>query len=118
MLQADSEKLRQAWTRAVQSSIATAYRENGDEPAAVSEACVFRTVRVSLNLKRFKLRRLPDHAHHRTGPIPSSCQSRSGPLTLFTRIRVASSEHVSGVDSSAGIDPAAGDVMLVVCRLS
>ncbi|KAL7875408.1 hypothetical protein AOLI_G00103710 [Acnodon oligacanthus] len=34
MLQADSEKLRQAWTKAVQNSIATAYRENGDEPAA------------------------------------------------------------------------------------
>uniref|UniRef100_A0AAR2LTK7 Arf-GAP with coiled-coil, ANK repeat and PH domain-containing protein n=1 Tax=Pygocentrus nattereri TaxID=42514 RepID=A0AAR2LTK7_PYGNA len=32
MLQADSEKLRQAWTKAVQNSIATAYRENGDEP--------------------------------------------------------------------------------------
>uniref|UniRef100_A0AAR2L452 Arf-GAP with coiled-coil, ANK repeat and PH domain-containing protein n=1 Tax=Pygocentrus nattereri TaxID=42514 RepID=A0AAR2L452_PYGNA len=31
MLQADSEKLRQAWTKAVQNSIATAYRENGDE---------------------------------------------------------------------------------------
>ncbi|XP_066537078.1 arf-GAP with coiled-coil, ANK repeat and PH domain-containing protein 2-like [Hoplias malabaricus] len=35
MLQADSEKLRQAWTKAVQSSIATAYRENGEEPIAV-----------------------------------------------------------------------------------
>ncbi|XP_072543213.1 LOW QUALITY PROTEIN: arf-GAP with coiled-coil, ANK repeat and PH domain-containing protein 2 [Salminus brasiliensis] len=34
MLQADSEKLRQTWTKAVQNSIATAYRENGDEPAA------------------------------------------------------------------------------------
>uniref|UniRef100_A0AAR2JN64 Arf-GAP with coiled-coil, ANK repeat and PH domain-containing protein n=1 Tax=Pygocentrus nattereri TaxID=42514 RepID=A0AAR2JN64_PYGNA len=34
MLQADSEKLRQAWTKAVQNSIATAYRENGDEPVA------------------------------------------------------------------------------------
>ncbi|XP_049338557.1 arf-GAP with coiled-coil, ANK repeat and PH domain-containing protein 2 [Astyanax mexicanus] len=32
MLQADSEKLRQTWTRAVQNSIACAYRENGDEP--------------------------------------------------------------------------------------
>ncbi|XP_030630657.1 arf-GAP with coiled-coil, ANK repeat and PH domain-containing protein 2 [Chanos chanos] len=32
MMQADSEKLRQAWIKAVQSSIATAYRENGDEP--------------------------------------------------------------------------------------
>uniref|UniRef100_A0AAR2IMR5 Arf-GAP with coiled-coil, ANK repeat and PH domain-containing protein n=1 Tax=Pygocentrus nattereri TaxID=42514 RepID=A0AAR2IMR5_PYGNA len=39
MLQADSEKLRQAWTKAVQNSIATAYRENGDEPVAVSKAC-------------------------------------------------------------------------------
>ncbi|MCI4376930.1 hypothetical protein PGIGA_G00197490 [Pangasianodon gigas] len=34
MLQADSEKLRQFWTKAVQNSIATAYRENGEEPAA------------------------------------------------------------------------------------
>ncbi|KAK1797382.1 hypothetical protein P4O66_008746 [Electrophorus voltai] len=32
MLQADSEKLRHAWTKAVQNSIATAYRENGDGP--------------------------------------------------------------------------------------
>ncbi|KAK3568078.1 hypothetical protein QTP86_029703 [Hemibagrus guttatus] len=34
ILQADSEKLRQFWTKAVQNSIATAYRENGEEPAA------------------------------------------------------------------------------------
>ncbi|XP_026998358.1 arf-GAP with coiled-coil, ANK repeat and PH domain-containing protein 2 isoform X4 [Tachysurus fulvidraco] len=32
ILQADSEKLRQFWTKAVQNSIATAYRENGEEP--------------------------------------------------------------------------------------
>ncbi|XP_041946011.1 arf-GAP with coiled-coil, ANK repeat and PH domain-containing protein 2 isoform X4 [Alosa alosa] len=32
MMQADSEKLRQAWIKAVQDSIATAFRENGDEP--------------------------------------------------------------------------------------
>uniref|UniRef100_A0A8D0HKL4 Arf-GAP with coiled-coil, ANK repeat and PH domain-containing protein n=1 Tax=Sphenodon punctatus TaxID=8508 RepID=A0A8D0HKL4_SPHPU len=31
MLQADSEKLRQAWIQAVQTSIATAYREKGEE---------------------------------------------------------------------------------------
>lgn len=31
-MQADSEKLRQAWIKAVQDSIATAFRENGDEP--------------------------------------------------------------------------------------
>ncbi|XP_056598537.1 arf-GAP with coiled-coil, ANK repeat and PH domain-containing protein 2 isoform X1 [Triplophysa dalaica] len=31
MMQADSEKLRQAWIKAVQNSIATAYRENGEE---------------------------------------------------------------------------------------
>ncbi|XP_054838159.1 arf-GAP with coiled-coil, ANK repeat and PH domain-containing protein 2 isoform X2 [Eublepharis macularius] len=31
ILQADSEKLRQAWIQAVQASIATAYREKGDE---------------------------------------------------------------------------------------
>ncbi|XP_075717861.1 arf-GAP with coiled-coil, ANK repeat and PH domain-containing protein 2 isoform X2 [Rhinoderma darwinii] len=31
MLQADSEKLRLAWIKAVQTSIATAYREKGDE---------------------------------------------------------------------------------------
>ncbi|XP_037693864.1 arf-GAP with coiled-coil, ANK repeat and PH domain-containing protein 2 isoform X3 [Choloepus didactylus] len=31
MLQADTEKLRQAWIKAVQTSIATAYREKGDE---------------------------------------------------------------------------------------
>ncbi|XP_005163306.1 arf-GAP with coiled-coil, ANK repeat and PH domain-containing protein 2 isoform X1 [Danio rerio] len=31
MMQADSEKLRQAWIKAVQSSIASAYRENEDE---------------------------------------------------------------------------------------
>ncbi|XP_042560501.1 arf-GAP with coiled-coil, ANK repeat and PH domain-containing protein 2 isoform X7 [Clupea harengus] len=32
MMQADSEKLRQAWIKAVQDSIATAFRENGEEP--------------------------------------------------------------------------------------
>ncbi|XP_031430939.1 arf-GAP with coiled-coil, ANK repeat and PH domain-containing protein 2 isoform X4 [Clupea harengus] len=31
MMQADSEKLRQAWIKAVQNSIATAFREKGDE---------------------------------------------------------------------------------------
>ncbi|XP_048833430.1 arf-GAP with coiled-coil, ANK repeat and PH domain-containing protein 2-like isoform X3 [Brienomyrus brachyistius] len=31
MMQADSEKLRQAWIKAVQNSIATAYREKGDD---------------------------------------------------------------------------------------
>uniref|UniRef100_A0A8C2Z3J3 Arf-GAP with coiled-coil, ANK repeat and PH domain-containing protein n=1 Tax=Cyclopterus lumpus TaxID=8103 RepID=A0A8C2Z3J3_CYCLU len=31
MLQADSEKLRQAWIKAVQNSIATAFRDKGDE---------------------------------------------------------------------------------------
>ncbi|CAJ0966760.1 unnamed protein product [Ranitomeya imitator] len=31
ILQADSEKLRQAWIKAVQTSIATAYREKGEE---------------------------------------------------------------------------------------
>ncbi|XP_066478655.1 arf-GAP with coiled-coil, ANK repeat and PH domain-containing protein 2 isoform X1 [Tiliqua scincoides] len=31
ILQADSEKLRQAWMKAVQASIATAYREKGEE---------------------------------------------------------------------------------------
>ncbi|XP_063057928.1 arf-GAP with coiled-coil, ANK repeat and PH domain-containing protein 2-like isoform X2 [Engraulis encrasicolus] len=31
MLQADSEKLRQAWVKAVQNSIATAFREKGDD---------------------------------------------------------------------------------------
>lgn len=30
MLQADSEKLRQAWIQAVQASIASAYRESPD----------------------------------------------------------------------------------------
>lgn len=30
MLQAESEKLRQAWIQAVQASIASAYRENPD----------------------------------------------------------------------------------------
>lgn len=30
MLQADSEKLRQAWVQAVQASIASAYRESPD----------------------------------------------------------------------------------------
>ncbi len=30
-MQADSEKLRQAWIKAVQNSIATAFRDKGDE---------------------------------------------------------------------------------------
>ncbi|KAJ7324539.1 hypothetical protein JRQ81_017559 [Phrynocephalus forsythii] len=34
ILQADSEKLRQAWIKAVQTSIATAYREKGEEAEA------------------------------------------------------------------------------------
>lgn len=36
-MQADSEKLRQAWIKAVQHSIATAYRENGEEDTVVSQ---------------------------------------------------------------------------------
>ncbi|KAJ8277194.1 hypothetical protein GJAV_G00072440 [Gymnothorax javanicus] len=32
MMQADSEKLRQAWIKAVQNSIATAFRDKGEEP--------------------------------------------------------------------------------------
>uniref|UniRef100_A0AAY4A5Z3 Arf-GAP with coiled-coil, ANK repeat and PH domain-containing protein n=1 Tax=Denticeps clupeoides TaxID=299321 RepID=A0AAY4A5Z3_9TELE len=32
VMQADSENLRQAWIKAVQNSIATAFRENGEEP--------------------------------------------------------------------------------------
>ncbi|XP_044277079.1 arf-GAP with coiled-coil, ANK repeat and PH domain-containing protein 2 isoform X1 [Varanus komodoensis] len=35
ILQADSEKLRQAWIKAVQASIATAYREKGGDEAEV-----------------------------------------------------------------------------------
>jgi len=31
MMQADTEKLRQAWIKAVQNSIATAFRDKGDE---------------------------------------------------------------------------------------
>lgn len=31
MMQADSEKLRQAWIKAVQNSIATAFRDKGDD---------------------------------------------------------------------------------------
>lgn len=30
-MQADSEKLRQAWIKAVQNSIATAFRDKGDD---------------------------------------------------------------------------------------
>ncbi|KAG1935729.1 arf-GAP with coiled-coil, ANK repeat and PH domain-containing protein 2-like isoform X2 [Pimephales promelas] len=37
MMQADSEKLRQAWIKAVQNSIATAFRENGEETTIVSQ---------------------------------------------------------------------------------
>ncbi|XP_019359050.1 PREDICTED: arf-GAP with coiled-coil, ANK repeat and PH domain-containing protein 2 isoform X1 [Gavialis gangeticus] len=39
MLQADSEKLRQAWIKAVQTSIATAYREKGDESEKQEKKC-------------------------------------------------------------------------------
>lgn len=45
MLQADSEKLRQAWVHAVQASIASAYRESPDScysevgPASALHAC-------------------------------------------------------------------------------
>lgn len=39
MLQADSEKLRQAWIKAVQTSIATAYREKGDESEVSKQCC-------------------------------------------------------------------------------
>lgn len=31
MMQADSEKLRQAWIKAVQNSIASAFRDKGDD---------------------------------------------------------------------------------------
>ncbi|XP_075058348.1 arf-GAP with coiled-coil, ANK repeat and PH domain-containing protein 2 isoform X1 [Mixophyes fleayi] len=37
MMQADSEKLRQAWIKAVQTSIATAYREKGDEAEKIDK---------------------------------------------------------------------------------
>ncbi|XP_066457792.1 arf-GAP with coiled-coil, ANK repeat and PH domain-containing protein 2 isoform X2 [Eleutherodactylus coqui] len=37
MLQADSEKLRQAWIKAVQTSIATAYREKGEEAEKIDK---------------------------------------------------------------------------------
>uniref|UniRef100_A0AAY4A342 Arf-GAP with coiled-coil, ANK repeat and PH domain-containing protein n=1 Tax=Denticeps clupeoides TaxID=299321 RepID=A0AAY4A342_9TELE len=36
VMQADSENLRQAWIKAVQNSIATAFRENGEEPSSAS----------------------------------------------------------------------------------
>lgn len=45
MLQADSEKLRQAWVQAVQASIASAYRESPDScysevwPSSTCHAC-------------------------------------------------------------------------------
>lgn len=53
MLQADSEKLRQAWVQAVQASIASAYRESPDScysevrcfsPPTCAYLCVPRTV--------------------------------------------------------------------------
>ncbi|XP_073531144.1 arf-GAP with coiled-coil, ANK repeat and PH domain-containing protein 2 isoform X2 [Phyllobates terribilis] len=37
ILQADSEKLRQAWIKAVQTSIATAYREKGEEAEKIDK---------------------------------------------------------------------------------
>ncbi|XP_063298831.1 arf-GAP with coiled-coil, ANK repeat and PH domain-containing protein 2 isoform X2 [Pelobates fuscus] len=37
ILQADSEKIRQAWIKAVQTSIATAYREKGEEAEKVDK---------------------------------------------------------------------------------
>lgn len=37
MMQADSEKLRQAWITAVQNSIATAFRDKGDDGEVKSE---------------------------------------------------------------------------------
>lgn len=45
MLQADSEKLRQAWVQAVQASIASAYRESPDScysevwPSSIRHVC-------------------------------------------------------------------------------
>lgn len=36
-MQADSEKLRQAWIKAVQNSIATAFRDKGDDGEVKSE---------------------------------------------------------------------------------
>lgn len=36
-MQADSEKLRQAWITAVQNSIATAFRDKGDDGEVKSE---------------------------------------------------------------------------------
>jgi hypothetical protein len=51
MLQADSEKLRQAWIKAVQTSIATAYREKGDESeVSRSVVSITETVLNVLNL--------------------------------------------------------------------
>lgn len=39
MLQADSEKLRQAWVQAVQASIASAYRESPDSCYSEHRLC-------------------------------------------------------------------------------
>lgn len=36
-MQADSEKLRQAWIKAVQNSIATAFRDKGDDSGVKTE---------------------------------------------------------------------------------
>lgn len=52
MLQADSEKLRQAWIKAVQTSIATAYREKGDESEVSLKIC--QTTTPPLNPENFK----------------------------------------------------------------
>lgn len=38
MMQADSEKLRQAWIKAVQNSIATAFRDKGDDGEVKKQA--------------------------------------------------------------------------------
>ncbi|MBN3285378.1 ACAP2 protein, partial [Polyodon spathula] len=43
MLQADSEKLRQAWIKAVQNSIATAFREQGQSSEKLDRKCSMST---------------------------------------------------------------------------
>lgn len=56
MLQADSEKLRQAWVQAVQASIASAYRESPDScysevwPSGTCHICAQGPCRLHVNM--------------------------------------------------------------------
>lgn len=105
MLQADSEKLRQAWVQAVQASIASAYRESPDScysevrpsrdpPRVCTRACV---------LQRGSPCRL--HAGVHVSVSTCSCTRRCARRVY---VRVSMRAHTDTQASASGVLACAG----------